>query len=635
MRIQTPVKTNVMKTFWQISFCLALLFCGAATSHAQAWQARHGMTSSQYQSEFNNLTSQGYRLTYVSGYTVNDQERFAAIWEQKAGPAWVTHHGMTSAQYQSLFDQYTGQGYRLTLVNGYTVNGQDRYVAIWEQNAGPAWVAHHGMTSAQYQSAFNTYVRLGFRLIHVSGYVVRNQACYAAIWEQKAGPAWVARHGMTSAEYQNEFDNYVAQGFRLTHVSGYEVGGSDYYAAIWEKLSGPAWVARHRMTSGDYQAEFIDRFIQGYRLKEVNGYAFGLSARYAAIWEAGPSAVTGKFCSNRKCFDLERFADNIETALKDKEVVKYGFEVRRGLSVIQRADGPKRTQADLPASDFTVFDRFNPASVGKTVTAVATLQLLSKENISIDDPIHPYLPANWNIPNSIKTITFKEVLNHSSGLRNGVAGGYEYQHLKTLIESGINMQDKTPLYQNVNYALLRILVASLDGFNDWNNNPGPETCSRFMSYVNKEIFSPLGIYDVEYKPEANAPTLFYPYPVGNANGTAYGDWTNKPGSAGPHNSVHELTIFGAAAFNGMLLSNSTVNALKQHGLGFGDYGEMPDGGHAWGKGGYFPGSWNGGAELNSVIVSFDSGVTAMLVINGQVSAKTVLLDAYKAAFVAQ
>jgi hypothetical protein len=59
---------------------------------------------------------------------------------------------------------------------------------------------------------------------------------------------------------------------------------------------------------------------------------------------------------------------------------------------------------------------------------------------------------------------------------------------------------------------------------------------------------------------------------------------------------------------------------------------MPDGGHAWGKGGYFPASWNGGAELNSVIVNFDSGVTAMLVINGQLSAKTVLLDAYKAAF---
>ncbi len=635
MKIQTMVKRNALITLWHISFCLAFLFCGVTISYAQAWQARHGMTSSQYQNEFNNLTSQGYRLVYVSGYTANNQERFAAIWEKKSGPAWVAHHGMTSAQYQNAFNQYTSQGFRLTLVNGYTVNDQDRYVAIWEQKPGPAWVAHHGMTSAQYQNAFNHYVSHGFRLSHVSGYAVNDQGRYAAIWEKESGPAWVARHGMTSAEYQSEFDKYVAQGFRLTHVSAYDVGGTDYYAAIWEKISGPAWVARHRMTSSGYQAEFIDRVIQGYRLKEVNGYAFGTSARYAAIWVAGPNAATGQFCKNGQCFDLKRFADNIEDALKDKKVVKYGFEVRRGLSVIQRAEGPKRTQADPPASDFTVFDRFNPASVAKTITSVATLQLLSKESISIEDPIYPYLPTNWNIPNSSKTITFKEVLNHSSGLRNENAGGYEYQHMKTLIENGINMADKVPSYQNVNYALLRILVASLDGFNEWGNNPGPQTCSRFINYVNREIFSPLGIYNVQYKPAANAPTLFYPYPHGNANGTAYGDWTNKPGSAGAHVSVHELTIFGAATFNGMLLSNSMVNAMKQHGLGFGDYGEMPDGGHSWGKGGFFPGSYNGGAELSSVIVHFDSGVTAMLVINGEVSAKNVIRDAYKAAFVSQ
>ena len=633
MRIQSLNITNVIRKFCHISFCLVLLFFGAAIVNAQALQARHGMTSSQYQNEFNNLTSQGYRLVYVSGYTANNQERFAAIWEKKPGPAWVSHHGMTSAQYQSAFNQYTNQGYRLTLVNGYTVNDQDRYVAIWEQKPGPAWVAHHGMTSDQYQSLFNYYVRSGFRLTHVSGYAVKDQARYAAIWEKESGPAWVARHGMTSAQYQSEFDAYTAQGYRLTHVSPYDVGGVDFYAAIWEKTAGPAWVARHRMTSSVYQAEFIDRAIQGYRLKEVNGYAFGASSRYAAIWEAGPNALTGQFCANRQCFDLERFADNIENALKKKEVVKYGFELRRGLSVIQRADGPKRTQADLPASDFTVFDRFNPASVSKSVTAVATLQLLSKEGVSIDDPIYPYLPTNWNIPNSSKTITFKEVLNHTSGLRNG--NGYEYQDVKQLIENGINLADKVSSYQNVNYALLRILVASLDGYNDWDNNPGPQTCSRFISYVNNEVFSPLGIYNVDYKAEANAPTLFYPYGDPNAHGTAYGDWTYRPGSAGSHVSVHELTIFGAATFNGMLLSNSMVDALKQHGLGFGDYGEMPDGGHGWGKGGYFPASYNGGAELNSVIVHFDSGVTAMLVINGQTSAKTVLMDAYKAAFVAQ
>jgi hypothetical protein len=207
--------------------------------------------------------------------------------------------------------------------------------------------------------------------------------------------------------------------------------------------------------------------------------------------------------------------------------------------------------------------------------------------------------------------------------------------MEILMEHEIDLADKVPDYENVNYALLRILVASLDGYNDWINNPGPNTATRFITYVNDKIFSPLGIYDVEYKAAATAPTLFYPNPPGPAHGTAYGDWSLKPGSAGSHVSVHELAVFGAATFNGYLLSGSMLNNLKQYSLGFGDYGVMPDGSQCWGKGGYFPGSMNGGAELNSVIVHCDNGVTGMLVINGEVSAGTSFLEAQEAAFLPQ
>ncbi|MDK2744329.1 MAG: hypothetical protein NDI90_15585 [Nitrospira sp. BO4] len=47
------------------------------------------------------------------------------------------------------------------------------------------------------------------------------QDFYAAIWEQRQGPAWEARQGMSSAQYQLTFDDLVAQGFRLMRVSGY------------------------------------------------------------------------------------------------------------------------------------------------------------------------------------------------------------------------------------------------------------------------------------------------------------------------------------------------------------------------------------------------------------------------------
>jgi len=106
------------------------------------------MTSDEYQSTFNDLVGKGYRLTYVSGYTLNNIAQYAAVWENQPSPEWVAKHGMTSSDYQTAFDTYTQQGFRLVLVNGYEVNGQDYYVAIWDKSPPPpAWVAKHGMTS--------------------------------------------------------------------------------------------------------------------------------------------------------------------------------------------------------------------------------------------------------------------------------------------------------------------------------------------------------------------------------------------------------------------------------------------------------------------------------------------------------
>jgi hypothetical protein len=68
----------------------------------------------------------------VSGYSDGAHDRYAAIFRHIAGaPAWQARHDLTSAQYQTTFDQLVGQGYRLELVNGYSVAGDDRIAAIW------------------------------------------------------------------------------------------------------------------------------------------------------------------------------------------------------------------------------------------------------------------------------------------------------------------------------------------------------------------------------------------------------------------------------------------------------------------------------------------------------------------------
>ena len=158
----------------------------------------------------------------MSGYTVGGQDLYAAIWQQDGGPSFAARHGMTSAGYQQAFDQLVGQGFRLTCVSGYTVGGQERFAAIWEQDGGPPFHARHNLTSGEYQQAFDQLGGQGFRLTCVSGYNVGGQDLYAAIWQQDGGPSLAARHGLTSGEYQQAFNQLVGQGLRLRWVDGLE-----------------------------------------------------------------------------------------------------------------------------------------------------------------------------------------------------------------------------------------------------------------------------------------------------------------------------------------------------------------------------------------------------------------------------
>ena len=153
------------------------------------------------------------------------------------------------------------KGYRPVDVSGYTVNGTDFYAAIWEQRSDVTWAARHRLTASQYQAAFDDFLSQGYRLIDVSGYELNGEEYYAAIWEQRSGPDWAARHGFTSAGFQVEFDNLVAQGYRLVNRSSYTVNGEVLHAGIFERVSEGAWQSRSGLTSCSVSRDL--RFVNG------------------------------------------------------------------------------------------------------------------------------------------------------------------------------------------------------------------------------------------------------------------------------------------------------------------------------------------------------------------------------------
>lgn len=282
-----------MKFLAAFALTWALFLLGTVQAQYYPLEVRYRLTLAQFQTQFDSLFERGYRLNYVSGYTIGNESRFAGIWELKPSPLWVARINLTSSQYQDVFNAYVSAGFRLVLVNGYTVEGQDRYAAIWDKSPSGPWITKYGLTLAGYQAELNSSVQEGYRLRHVSGYNVRDQGRYATIWEKtNDSSTWTTLVDLSSPSFLRQQNALLRRGFRLTDISGYGVGNKDYYAIILEQKGGPAWAARYNLTLEEFQLEYDIALAQRLILKVLNGYTVAGSDRYSAIWEHVPDAST-------------------------------------------------------------------------------------------------------------------------------------------------------------------------------------------------------------------------------------------------------------------------------------------------------------------------------------------------------
>jgi hypothetical protein len=74
---------------------------------------------------------------------------------------------------------------------------------------------------------------------------------------------YAARHGLSSAQYQTEVTKFHKDDFKLTYVDDYNVNGTIRFAALWEKGNTATLIARHNLTSQQYQDEVAKNHKKG------------------------------------------------------------------------------------------------------------------------------------------------------------------------------------------------------------------------------------------------------------------------------------------------------------------------------------------------------------------------------------
>lgn len=453
--------------------------------------ARHGLSNAQYQQAVETYAKQGYRLTSVSGYESGGADRYVALWTKESGAPQMTRHGLTSKQYQNEFDALGKQGYRLSYINGYGVGSNEYYSAIWEKKDGPLLAARHGLTAAQYQKAVDDMSKDGLALSHFSAFSVKGSPRFAAIFE-KGGPLRIARHDLTASQYQKAFEDYGKQGYRLKLVNGYRKGSSDRYAGLWVKTGGPVAEARHGLPNENYQHVFDNMHYQSFEPQYISAFNSATGVRFNGIWEN----------TNFSTADLTLIRNKVAAYMKANGVPGLSLAISKDDRLVYAAGFGEadKEKGELVAPTH----RFRIASVSKPITHVAVERVIKDTNMEHTSKVfgkNSVLGGQYATPDNnenIEDITVDHLIGHKAGFvrvnKDGAGSdpmfAYTGTDHKGLIEwalkeyplgytPGKTDLDGTTRYSNFGYSVLGRVIEAKTG-------------QTYENYVRSKILIPAG-----------------------------------------------------------------------------------------------------------------------------------------------
>ncbi len=198
------------------------------------WKARTYMTGADFQNWFETYHDQGYRPREISVTPdSNGNPRFNVIWKKRNGEGYYTYFGLTDAQWQQKWNKHVVQGGMVVEEQvTYEDNNGARHAAVFISAPKVNFYEYHHMTSLVFNTTFDVLNNAGFRLTNMNVAEINGNRSYGGIWRKVPG-AWVARYGLTPSEYQDKYEEYAAQGYRLYRIQGY--ANSERFAAIWTK----------------------------------------------------------------------------------------------------------------------------------------------------------------------------------------------------------------------------------------------------------------------------------------------------------------------------------------------------------------------------------------------------------------
>jgi len=265
---------------------------------------------------------------------------------------------------------------------------------------------------------------------------------------------------------------------------------------------------------------------------------------------------------------------------------------------------------------------FAIGSITKNLVAALILQLAEEGTLSLEDSLHEWLPP---IPNVDRTVTIRQMLNHTSGI-------FMFWENDTLWQDLVKYRDSvfTPEviltylqepyfapstdfhYSNTNYLLLAMIATRA-------------THSTLSAEFRRRFWQPLNLRDTYLSMEEQIPQdkLAHVWGDNFENDGSNRDITFLPrashesityGSSGVFATAADLAIWCQSLFDGKVLRTSSVEQMTR--IGKGGYGlgiGLLDDGSPFGERAYGHGGGNiGTTAFMAFLPDHDAGIVVMV-----------------------
>jgi len=206
----------------------------------------------------------------------------------------------------------------------------------------------------------------------------------------------------------------------------------------------------------------------------------------------GAVACVGQTAPSAKQYDFSGVDAAITQAVERGSIPGAVVLIGHNGQVVHRKAFGRR-EVEPQSEAMTTDTIFDVASLTKCmVTGVAMTQLIEQRKIGLDEPVVKILPEF--AANGKAAITIRELLTHTSGLREDLDLTHEWQGRETAYRMA--MQER-PLhapgthfsYSDINYIVLGFVVEKISGLS-------------LDEYAARNIFAPLGMTETRYLPPA-------------------------------------------------------------------------------------------------------------------------------------